>query len=41
MVFRDPQGPKEGEDDPERNVALGNVGLKKEGDSMRFLEGEK
>lgn len=35
-----PQSPKEGGEDPERNVAVGNVGLKKEGGSIRFLEGE-
>lgn len=32
------QGPQEGRGDPESNVALGDVGLKKEGYSLRFVE---
>lgn len=36
-----PQGPKEGGDDQERNIALRDVGLKKEEDSLGFGEGGK
>lgn len=35
------QGPQEGRDDPESNVALGDVGLKEEGYSLRFGEERK